>query len=417
MGINIKRKALRAIGMLLAMVASSWVLQGQDLAFTGDPDVAYRTARSLAFEGKRDAARDSLRLILNAYPNYTDVHTLLAKTYSWDGNFEEARKHFNRITSEDRKNKEAWEATINNEMYSENYATALGLTNKALLYLKEDEKLLALKAELERKIEAAYSVPDTAMPNKETTTEKALYKNTVAFYSAADMFDVVFDPMYYSGVEYIHETKIGKIIPRINYSNRFDIDGIQYEVDLYPKLSKMFYGYLNYGYSNADIYPNHRMGAELYANLPKSMEASLGMRYLDFVDSQVSIYTGSVGMYRGNYYFSLRPYLTPRTNSTIGISGMLTARKYLKDADNYIGFNGGMGFMPEFRQFLANSTLIAETVLFVASQQVQLEYQFSLNQHSSLYRIHAGLTRQELIFAPGNYFWAITAGFRYQVRF
>ena len=417
MVINRKGNALRTIGIMLAMVVSSWALRGQDLAFTGDPDVAYRTARSLAFEGKRDAARDSLRLILKAYPGYTDVHTLLAKTYSWDGNFEEARKHFNRITSEDRKNREAWEATINNEVYSENYSTALGLTNKALLYLKEDEKLLALKAELERKIEAAYSDSGTTMAMKETKTEKAVYKNTVAFYSAADLFDVVYDPMYYSGIEFIHETKFGKIIPRINYSNRFDIDGIQYEIDLYPKLSKMFYGYLNYGYSMADTYPSHRMGAELYANLPKSIEASVGMRYLNFVDSQVSIYTGSVGIYRGNHYFSLRPYVTPRNNNTMGISGMLTARKYLKDANNYIGLNGGMGFMPEFRQFLANSTLIAETVLFVASQQVQLEYQFSLKQSPSLYRVHAGLTRQELIFAPGNYFWAISAGLRYQVRF
>ena len=101
----------------------------------------------------------------------------------------------------------------------------------------------------------------------------------------------------------------------------------------------------------------------------------------------------------------------------MGISGVLTARKYLKDANNYIGLNAAMGFMPEFRQFLANTTLIAETLLFVESQQLMMEYQFSFKDNPSLYRAHLGLTRQEFVFAAGNYFWAISAGLRYQVRF
>ncbi|MEY8021855.1 YaiO family outer membrane beta-barrel protein [Muriicola sp. SD30] len=386
----------------------------QELAYTGDPDISLRRAMVLASDGRRDQARDTLNTILHQYPDYTDVKSLIAKTYSWDGDYEEARKHFNRITSEERKNKEVWVAAIRNEIYALNRNTALGLANKALLYLPEDKEIDSIRAS----IIDAWIDPSTSS-DAVTSREEELKKltNSVTIFSSADIFDVVFDPMYYSGLELQFGTAYGKIIPRVNYSNRFKIDGIQYELDLYPQFSKSVYAYLNYGYSDSEIYPEHRVGGDVYVNLPKGIEASLGARFLSFTDSDVSIFTGSAGFYKGNYYFSLRPYITPRKNSTMGISGVLTARKYLKDANNYIGMTAGMGFMPEFRQFLANTTLVAETMLFVESQQLMAEYQFSFGSNPSLYRAHLGLTRQEFVFAAGNYFWAISAGLRYQVRF
>lgn len=411
------KNILNSICHGLLLCSSPLLLDAQEISYAGDPDTSLQRAMTLAFEGNRVEARDTLTSILTAYPDYTDVRSLLAKTYSWDGNYEEARKQFNRIISEERQHKEVWIAAIRNEMFAENFYLALGLANKALLYLSHEDDLVQLRSEILKKLEGIEESTATSYDSKKTVEEVTKYKNTITLFSSTDIFDVVFDPMFYSGLEFIHETSLGKIIPRINYSNRFDIDGIQYELDLYPKISKSFYAYLNYGYSQSEIYPTHRFGGDLYANLPKGIEASLGARYLSFTESNVTIYTGSVGLYKGNYYFSLRPYVTPRNNNTTGLSGILMARKYLKDANNFIGFSGGMGFMPEFRQFLANSKLIAETVLFVESQQLMLEYQFSFKDNPSLYRANLGITRQELVFAAGNYFYAVSAGLRYQVRF
>ncbi len=418
---------------LIAMLHIPWAVSSQDRAYDGDPDKSFQIARTLAFEGNRSEARDTLYRILSAYPAYTDVRNLLAKTYSWDGNFDEARRHFNRITSVDRANKEVWIATIKNEMYAENYATALGLTNKALLYLVNDVELQTLRSEIEARIAKEQEVPLASENKDEIASEEQTKKNAVGLFSSVDVFDVVYDPMLYSGVEYIRETSWGKIIPRINYSNRFDITGIQYEIDLYPKFSKKFYGYFNYGYSTSEIYPNHRAGAELYANLPKGFEASLGMRYLTnlpegydpslglgFLNSEAkntAIYTGSVGWYKGNYYMSLRTYMTPANNNTSGIAGLFTARKYLKDAKNYLGVALGMGFTPELRRFVSNNVLIAETLLYVESEQLNLEYQFSITNSRALYKANLGLTRQELVFESGSFFWAVSAGLRYQVGF
>lgn len=390
----------------------------QDLAYQGNPDNSYFIARDLAFEGHHGMARDTLRLILSRYPDYTDVRNLLAKTYSWDGNHNEARKHFNKITSVERQNKEVWIAAIKNEMYAKNYTIALGLANKALTFIKDDSDLQNLRNDIINEIYSKQNATETSAEDELKETEAKSYKNRIGIVNSLDVFDIVYDPMIYSGVEYIRETEIGKIIPRVNYSNRFNINGLQYEMDFYPKISKTFYAYTNYGYSNSRIFPNHRAGAELFANLPKALEVSAGMRYLDFVTSRAIIYTGSLGLYKGDYYFSLRPYITPRTDGPIGVSGSLLARKYFQDGENYFGINLIMGYSPEIKQLISDSDIVlAETLLFVESQQLLFEYQFTGNSLTNSYRASLGITRQELVFDPGKFFLALSAGFRYHTKF
>ncbi|MEP0134200.1 MAG: YaiO family outer membrane beta-barrel protein [Eudoraea sp.] len=390
----------------------------QELAYQGNPDTSFFVARDLAFEGNHSVARDTLRLILSRYPDYTDVRNLLAKTYSWDGNHNEARKHFNKITSVERQNKEVWIAAVKNEIYAENYSIALGLANKALIFMEADPDLQIMHDEIINEIHKKQNASQKSTEKELKETEAKSYKNRLGIVNSLDVFDVVYDPMIYSGVEYIRETEIGKIIPRINFSNRFNTNGLQYEMDFYPKISKTFYAYTNYGYSNSRIFPNHRAGAELYANLPKALEVSAGIRYLDFVTSQAIIYTGSVGLYKGNYYFSLRPYITPRTDGPIGFSGSLLARKYFQDRENYFGINLIMGYSPEIKQLISDSDIIlAETLLFVESQQLLFEYQFTGNSLTNSYRASLGITRQELVFDPGEFFLALSAGFRYHTKF
>ena len=338
----------------------------QELAYQGNPDTSFFIARDLAFEGQHSIARDTLQLILSKYPDYTDVRNLLAKTYSWDGNHNEARKHFNKITSVERRNKEVWTAAIKNEIYAENYTIALGLANKSLIFLEADPDLQALRTEIINEIYKQQNATKKSDAKELKEKEAKTFKNRIGVINSVDVFDIVYDPMIYSGAEYIRETGIGKIIPRVNFSNRFNTNGLQYEMDFYPKISKMFYAYTNYGYSNSQIFPNHRAGAELYANLPKALEVSAGIRYLDFVTSRAIIYTGSAGLYSGNYYFSLRPYLTPRTDGPIGISGSLLARKYYQDRENYFGVNLILGYSPEIKQLISDSDIIiAQTLLFV----------------------------------------------------
>ncbi|MDC0008132.1 YaiO family outer membrane beta-barrel protein [bacterium] len=410
---------LKQIHIILVIGVLGVFAQAQELAYVGDPDVSFFTARNLAFDGQRSEARDTLQKVLAKYPDYSDVRNLLASTYSWDGEYELARAHFNKITSVEHTNKEAWVASIKNELYAEYYYLALGLSNKALGYLPNDPEVLALNIRateninLQNRNEQKTDVNSNILKD---SIESMPFINQIGITNSFDLFDKVYDPAINTSVEYKRETQAGPFVPRINYANRFNTNGIQFEVDFYPKFSKLFYGYLNYGYSNSPIFPDHRVGAELYSNWPKSMELSLGMRYLDFAETKANIITGSVGLYKGNYYLSLRPYITP-TDSKTGLSGTLLARKYLKDGENYLGLNLGMGFAPELTQLSSGNTILAETLLFIESQQVLMEYQFTGKKNPNIYRTNLGITRQELIFDSGNFFLAISAGLTYQVKF
>ena len=141
------------------------------------------------------------------------------------------------------------------------------------------------------------------------------------------------------------------------------------------------------------------------------------MRYLDFTTSNATVLTGSIGHYRGNYYFSLRPYITPRSDGPTSISGSLLVRKYLRDGENYLGLNAIYGNAPELKQLLVNDVLLSESLLYIESQRLELEYQFTAKNRPNLYRANLGLTRQELVFDPGKFFWAVSAGINYQVKF
>ncbi len=406
---------------------------------------SFLTAHTLAYEGNYSSAGSILRDILVKAPKNNSAKLLLARTESWEGDYEAARKKFNEITSIDRKNRDAWISAIKNELYAKNNATALGLSNKALIYLKGDSEIERLRDQAINNIEntvypkyieedigivkssdsktieveedlAESTSEDKIIPKKES--DRDVLNNRISLRNSFTMFDRTYEPIVGSSISFRRQTMAGSIIPRINYMNRLNKHGLQYDIDFYPKFSKRFYAYLNYGYSNASIYPNHKVGGDLYANLPGAIEFSAGMRYISFQTRDVTVITNSLGHYRGNYYFSLRSYITPQPNNLTRVSGNLLVRKYLKDAENYVGALFGMGYSPELRQLKDGDELLAETLLYIESQRLRLEYQFTgKSSDANIYRANLGVTRQELVFDSGSFFWALSAGLTCEVKF
>ena len=399
--------------IFLLFIAWGYISNAQDMAYSGDPDASFLAARDLAFAGEREVARDTLRRILTVYPEYTDVRCLLAKTYSWDNDYEEARLQFNRITSDDKQNKDVWIGAIKNEQYAKNPNIALGLCNKALIHLEDDPELLTLKAEILEQIEAQQLLQNVL---KETKNEDPTTQ-VITLYTQGEVFDEQLDPMYYGALEYKKEASWGVLIPRLNFNRRFNINGVQAEVDAYPRFNKTLSGYFNYGYSASQIFPRHRIGGEILKELPKAMEVSLGFRYLSFDADDATILTGTFGLYRGNYYAVLRPYVIPDSKKGLGVSGNLLVRRYLKDGNNFLGMNLVYGFDTELNQFIVDGELLAETLLYLESQRVRLEYQFTNVDGNNLYKANIGVNRQELAFSSGNFFLSVTAGLAYSIKF
>lgn len=427
--------------ILLVLLAGIYRGIGQDTADNFD------TAYALAYEGKTNTAHNMLYLLVNKPATDVDTSLLWASTLSWRGNYDLARSSFNTILSTTKNNRKAWISAIKNELYAKNYATALGLSNKALVHIENDQEIIRLQAiasdgvnglsyakngwyNVDSAVKTKFVVAKKQKPTvakdieeknvelvrKTPVTEEKL-KNSVMVNSSVTFYDQRFDPITTSSIAFKRQTPYGSIIPRINNSNRVGKNGIQLDIDLYPKIAKGFYAYVNYGYSESDLYPNHKVGGDIYYNHKSGFEFSGGGRLINFATRDVKSITNSVGYYKGNYYFSLRSYITPAADNLTNVSGNLLVRKYLKDAENYMGINAGVGFSPELRQFTSGDQLLAETLLYIESQRLSFEYQFTSKNNLSSYRTNVGVLRQEQSFDPGSYFYSISAGLTYEFNF
>lgn len=413
------------IFLIITLFSVSFQMTGQVKAYSGDPDVSFKTARDLAFNENRKQAQDTLLHILTKYPDYHDVREFLASTYAWDGDYKKARTEFQKILGKDTHRKTTWIAAIKNEMWADFPFLALKLCKKALKKFPNDTEIL----ELQKSAQESTMIPTATagavqtissdIPNDSTAKEsesalrKTVRNNTIGVTSEVNIYSEVFDPMFYNAVKYARQTRYGSIIGRVNIDRRLGEYGTQYELDLYPKIAKGTYAYLNFGVSGSSLFPDYRYGAEIFKSLPRSFEVSLGLRGLQY-DTTTMIYTGSVTWYNGNNYWSFRPYFTPGNNGTSS-SGTLTYRKYRSDADNYFGINAGLGISPELNQnyFLAND----DRIVNLKSQKLNVAYYFSTNNKQNAWGAQLGIIHQEIPFDQGNYFWISTLALSWEIRF
>ncbi|MDD3722173.1 MAG: YaiO family outer membrane beta-barrel protein [Lutibacter sp.] len=410
---------------LILMLLPIFQSFGQQKVFEGNPDTAFEKARELAFNNQRKQAQDTLLFILTKYPDYHDIRSFLASTYSWDGDYKKAKTEFSYILGKDPQRKTDWIAAINNELWADKPFSALELAENALKYFPADGDILYLKASAQENAnnpEEALSTIQLVLgqnPNNQKAIDyknklsNTLSYNAIGIKSSVDFYSETFDPMQYYSLNYSRQTKYGSIIGKMNFNRRFNDNGLQFEVDMYPKITKGLYAYLNLGFSNSYLYPDVRYGAELYKSLPKSFEVSLGFRALKY-STTTNIYTGSVGWYTGNSYWSFRPYLTPGDNGT-SKSGTLNYRKYRSDANNYFSVSLGMGFSPEIDRFQFDGN--EDTIIDLQSQKFNVGYYFTSSTKQNAWGAQFGITHQEISFDPGNYFWIYSVGLNWELKF
>ena len=341
---------------LLIFLSVSFKIQAQNALSSYE---LFADARKSAFENKNyQKAKELAFEALKKSPGYADVDIFLGRIYSWDHQYDSARMHFTKVLNAN-PNEDASVAYADLEYWNDNYRNSLDICNNALLNFPHSEELLLRKAKnlkaLKNFSEAAEITTQVLKINSNNQQARALavsikeqlLRNKISISYENSSFDKQFDKAWnLASIAYSRQTKLGSVIARINYANRFSSNGLQAEVDAYPHISNTFYGYLNFGYSgDVGVFPGYRAGMSLYANLPKSFEGELGIRYLYFT-SGTKIYTASLGKYWSNFLFTARTYLTP-SSTDISQSYNLSARYYLKSADDYIGLSVGTGFSPD----------------------------------------------------------------------
>ena len=409
---------------LLVLLLIPAVAFSQNVEGVTDVDAAFEEARQMAFSGEHEEARKMAYTILEIVPDYHDVRVLIARTYSWDGRYTESRRELAYVLDDEPDNREALIASIDTEIWSDNPQEAIQFAAVATRYYPIDVPILLksanahhLAGENREAARILNRVDDISPANREAADLRELieissqnYKLTGTF--THDRYSDFFDPTEEGLVELSRRSSYGTLFGRLNYGNRFDTVGFQPEIDFYPTISDGWYGYLNVGIANSIIFPEFRAGAELHRRVGETFEASLGLRFLRFPNSDVIIYTGTVTKYQGNWLFILRPYLA--TSSDVGTSRsvQLMGRRFYSGPDNHITFRGGFGFSPEDRRFQNESG----DINFTKSQFILVEGLKAINSSVGLIA-SIEYTRRELSFSPDEFIGIISLRGGIQLKF
>ncbi|SDR93225.1 YaiO family outer membrane beta-barrel protein [Gramella sp. MAR_2010_147] len=407
------------LALFFILFSLSAIAQDEELT----TDELFVKARTAAFD--EDNYPKAIELTLKALdksPGYADVRIFLGRLYTWTDKVDSARAAFKRVLEENPGYEDASLAYASLEYWNDNSEKALEILNGGIAANPKSEDLLLLKArvlkDLQQYSEASNTLNQLLKINPKLTEARSLgesirnvsAKNQVGvdyeFVHFENRFD---DPWHLVSVDYSRSTKIGSIIGRLNYANRFASNGTQFVLDAYPSISDTFYAYLSGGIaSSGSIFPNYRVGASLYANLPAAFEGEVGFRMLSF-DDQTWIYTASVGKYISNFWLNARTYLTPG-DQNISHSYALNVRYYIAGADDFLSFGVGTGISPDDN---TNNILIQDPYK-LKSSNISVGYRMSVKS-TNVFFINAELEDQE--YAPETRGNQLSVGIGYFKKF
>ncbi|RYD55438.1 MAG: YaiO family outer membrane beta-barrel protein [Sphingobacteriales bacterium] len=330
---------------------------------TTTADGLYEAARKAAFDNKDyPKAIDYSKRALAISPNYTDIKVFVGRIYSWNKEVDSARKYFDAALADKQDYEDAYAAYTDVEYWNDNDSLAMIVINKGLTYHPQSVPLLLRKAkvlEKTRDFKGATIILDSVLRLDNGNAEARALSQRISDHISLNRIGITYEHVYFDkqfpdpwnlvSVDYTRQTKVGSIGGRVTYANRFQKEGVQYEVDAYPRFSRKFYGYLNLGKSgdNDGVFPKWKAGGSLYANLPKAFEAELGIRYLHFTDD-LFFYTAYIGKYYKSFLFGARVYLTPQA-SNVSQTYSAMARYYYGGVDRFIYLDAGWGISPDDR--------------------------------------------------------------------
>jgi len=424
---------MKKIVYILLISLSFSALYGQQdtsqapvVMISADPDSAFSQARELAYSGDYQTSRKVLDLLLLDDPGNYQYRLFKARTFVWDEKYENARNLIRNLIVEDTNAYSPYELRVQNERFAKQNALCILYCDDGIKRFPDNNEFFYVskvqaqttnndpRGAFETVEEALEKYPENnELKQLKTFLLNQLIVDGIAVGGSVDYFTRNIEPWYLAFIQYGRQTKIGAIIGRVNYGSRVigpdRIPGVQGEVDIYPRLSRKSYGYVNVGYSPSEIFPSFRLGLEYFSMLGNSsFEGSLGIRYMDFITNQVVMYTGSLGYYWGNEYASFRPFIIVDQNNGIGANYNFLYRKFYSGKGDFLQITAGFGAAPDERLLSVINDEDVPTLL-LSSQYVGFGYQ-KLASPKLYTRVDLTLTRQEIFGRQDEYFGIITIG-------
>ncbi len=354
-------------------------------AIRADDDVIAR-ARAASGEGRRADGLALLEAHLAEAPRDVDARLAYALLLSWEARYDDARRELARVLEQAPGYLDAQVALMNVEQWSGDDDAARALARE----------VLAKQAHHPQALRVAQRIDAERQPH------------SAALAHTRDWFDDDRAPWGETSLTLGRETAHGSVLLRASHVDRFGLSDQLVEVEAYPRFREGTYAYLGFGAgTQSALYPDWRLGFELYQSLPGALEVSAGYRRLAFADP-VNIAVGSVSKYLGNWMLTARVYHVPVAGDGDSTSTFASVRRYFGDSGaSYVGVRYGHGLA---REELRDSADLVN----LGTDSLALEIDTELRRHVRI-AVTTGFSRQERAAQPA--LWQITLGTTLGIRF
>ncbi len=310
----------------------------------GQVESTLTEARAFYKDGKPQQAIAFLNSHLNEHPDDVDARVLLGLICSWEKRWEEGRRAFASVLSAKPDYKDALLGLINLERWSGHAGRAQELAKSALAVHSDDPDYTAVFASLQTEIAAARSL--AAAPNRpaqpgsgEPNWETGIEQNSIFFSDKRSSWNE-------TSVDFSRNFTAGWVTATFSRATWFGKESNLIDLQSYPSIRPGTYAFVDVAFSpDATLYSRRRLGGEIFQSLPHGFEASAGVRYMRF-DTNIMLYTASVGKWFGNYWILARTYIDPDPLTGTSNSYQFSFRRYYTDADHFIGVRLGEGASP-----------------------------------------------------------------------
>jgi len=370
-------------------------------------DSLFRVAITQAQQKQYKESIATAKNVLEILPDRDDINIFIANVYAWNKKFDTAKIYINKAYQQNPSSQELYDSWLNILLWSGEYEKLLSAADVAVKNKYANHYNLTLKrlyaykylGEYEKGIEMFADGKNNQL--LDSIRINAVYrdmllkhhKNTITAYYSIDLFDKNDpSPQHLAFVDFAFKIKKHTLVPRINYANRYGINGLQLEVDYYHLLKKSKYLYFNYGASIVNyLFPKHRAAAEFYFPLPAHFEASAGMRYMYFTDNHIFVITGHIAKYVKSFWLSFRPYFSIEKAGN-SFSAVVNTRKYAKNPFNFWGVELGFGNSPDDRYIIDPSGVRYR----LTSYRIKLEKNLMLGKKDDI-RFSLGYAYEETL--------------------
>ncbi len=356
--------------VMIQLILSSGTALGQEKV---NLDSLYFKARDYSVQQNFDSVKILCNTILSIDSNYYDATVLLGRMIAREQKLDSAAIIYTSVINDKPGYWDAVDGMIDLEINRGDLDTAMYYSKYGLTYHPNDEYFLFKKARIQMLMEDYDESQRTILQilDRNPSSEKAaamlkeIKHVNILNYVALD-YDFGYHKIpwvrrwHLIHLSYLRQTKYGAIIAKVYFGDLvrenekiFSSEvGTAFELQAYPQFSKKTYGWVSVFYSpSTNVFQRWRTAVEVFQSLPWTLEASLGVRYINFIEPDGSydgrvIFTGSIAKYYRDWWFLFRPYITPKSWGA-DQTYLFRVRRYIHSADNYISLDLSTGVIPD----------------------------------------------------------------------